>query len=356
MRGDLRRAIVAATAAVILAGARHAVSGPPQKLSETGLYVEGATGSIDPWNLPIEPQYPLWSDGVTKTRWIRIPDGATIDVSDPDAWVFPVGTKLWKEFALDGRKIETRLMWRASEDKWEFVTYLWNAEQTEATLAPEDGVANHVPLTPDAAYSIPSHSDCLACHGSGASPVLGFSTLQLSDDRDPLALHARPLAPGDVTLRTLDTYRLLSPRRADWVRKPPRIRTADPIERAALGYLAGNCGHCHNTRGPLGPLGLAVAHATAQPAALATLVDVPGSYMVPSVPEERSRRVASGRTDWSAVAYRMGSRRPSSQMPPLGTVLVDEEALDLLCGWISGMGARTPELRPRPRTANPLHR
>ena len=342
-----------------LADLPQAAGEPPQKLSETGLYVDIATKAIDPWNLPFEPQYPLWTDGATKLRWIRIPDGSTIDVSDPDAWVFPVGTKLWKEFSLNGRRVETRLMWRTSETAWTFVSYVWNAEQTEATLAPEDGVPNHVALTSDASYSIPSRSDCLSCHGSSASPVLGFSTLQLSDDRDPLAPHAKPLAPGDVTLRTLDTYRLLSPRREDWVKKPPRIGTADPIERAALGYLAGNCGHCHNTRGPLGPLGLAVAREGTKAeanATLATLVDVPGSFVVPSVPDERSRRVAPGRTDWSAVAYRMGSRRPSSQMPPVGTALVDEEALDLVAGWISGMGARTPELRPRPRPVSPLHR
>src|SRR5262245_49384063 len=178
----LRRAIMAATAAVVLAAPPRAAGEPPQKLSQTGLYLDIASRTIDPWNLPFEPQYPLWSDGATKARWIRIPDGTTIDVSDPDAWVFPVGTKFWKEFVLEGRRIETRMMWRTSQDAWVFLTYVWNAEQTEATLVPEDGIPNHVPLTADASYSIPSRSDCLSCHGSSASPVLGFSTLQLSDD------------------------------------------------------------------------------------------------------------------------------------------------------------------------------
>src|SRR5262245_5644757 len=66
----------------------------PLKLSETGLY--DSSGAIDPRNAPFVPQYPLWSDGAEKSRWIQLPEGARIDVSDVDAWRFPTGTKFWK--------------------------------------------------------------------------------------------------------------------------------------------------------------------------------------------------------------------------------------------------------------------
>ena len=56
---------------------------PPQRLSETGLFL--ADGTIDPRNRPFVPQYPLWSDGAAKSRWIHLPEGAKIDVSDIDA-------------------------------------------------------------------------------------------------------------------------------------------------------------------------------------------------------------------------------------------------------------------------------
>jgi hypothetical protein len=36
----------------------------------------------------------------------------------------------------------------------------------------------------------------------------------------------------------------------------------------------------------------------------------------------------------SALLARMRSRRPSSQMPPLGTVLGDSQALEALARWI----------------------
>ena len=42
-----------------------------------------------------------------------------------------------------------------------------------------------------------------------------------------------------------------------------------------------------------------------------------------------------GTPDASAMLMRMRSRSPSSQMPPLGTVLRDEKAIDALSKWIS---------------------
>jgi hypothetical protein len=36
----------------------------------------------------------------------------------------------------------------------------------------------------------------------------------------------------------------------------------------------------------------------------------------------------------------MRSRRPSSQMPPLGTVVVDGDAVDLVSAWIAGLPPR----------------
>jgi len=42
----------------------------------------------------------------------------------------------------------------------------------------------------------------------------------------------------------------------------------------------------------------------------------------------------------SALLVRMRSRRPSTQMPPLGTVLHDREAIDLVTAWIEDLGRR----------------
>jgi hypothetical protein len=44
--------------------------------------------------------------------------------------------------------------------------------------------------------------------------------------------------------------------------------------------------------------------------------------------------VKSGAPELSALLVRMRSRRPSSQMPPLGTVIPDRQATDLVSAWI----------------------
>jgi hypothetical protein len=88
---------------------------PPKTLQETGLYSDSETLQINPQHLSFAPQYPLWSDGATKRRWISLPPGAAIDGSDPDAWIFPVGTRLWKEFSFNGQKVETRYLERRTD-------------------------------------------------------------------------------------------------------------------------------------------------------------------------------------------------------------------------------------------------
>src|SRR5262245_16307764 len=67
----------------------------PPLLSQTGLYEKDGAFVVDHRNRPYSPQYPLWSDGAHKERWVFLPAGAPIDIANVDSWVFPVGTKFW---------------------------------------------------------------------------------------------------------------------------------------------------------------------------------------------------------------------------------------------------------------------
>jgi cytochrome c553 len=314
----------------------------PRLLSETGLYADAQTLTVDPRNRPFSPQYPLWTDGATKRRWIRLPDGATIDASNVDRWDFPVGTRIWKEFAFDGRRVETRLLWKARETQWVFASYAWNDDQRDAVLAPADGLPGVAEVAPGKRHSIPSRSECLSCHDSSRTEVLGFDALQLSDDRDPNAPHAERLTPEMITLRTLVAEERLRPSRKELVANPPRIQ-GDARTRAAIGYLTTNCGSCHNRESSIASLGLILKHSLNEPAAcppaLATTVDRAGHWVVPTAAPGTSRLISPGRPELSALVARTKSRRPSSQMPPLGTVVADREAVDLLTRWIEAMSA-----------------
>ena len=54
---------------------------PPRR--RPGLYSDAATLTIDARNRTFSPQYPLWSDGATKRRWVRLPAGSQINVAEP---------------------------------------------------------------------------------------------------------------------------------------------------------------------------------------------------------------------------------------------------------------------------------
>ena len=312
---------------------------PPALLADTGLYIDGSLTVVRPGNRAFAPQYPLWSDGLSKQRWIYLPPGTTIDGSDEYDWKFPVGTKLWKQFSLKDRKVETRLLWKANADGWVTASYLWNEAGTEATLAPAQGVPDVVEVTPGRRISIPSRTDCTACHGTKPPAPLGLNALQLSSDRDPNAIHGEPVGPDALTAVRLVNEGLLTHVRNDLAQTPPRIRTANDATRAMLGYLAANCGGCHNGKGEIAALGptLRLRELVEDGDAVArSLIDQPTRWQLPGLPDGHTVLVKPGAPDGSALLVRMRSRSPSSQMPPLGSVVRDQQAVDLLTRWITG--------------------
>jgi cytochrome c553 len=308
---------------------------PPATLAETGLYEADRPLVVAAQNRSYSPQYPLWSDGAAKARWVYLPPDTVIDDVDVNAWDFPVGTRFWKEFSFNGRRVETRMLWKGAPDRWVFASYAWNSAGTEATLAPEEGIPSVAQAGEDRRHSIPSVADCRACHDTTRTEILGFNALQLSPDRDPGAIHGEPLAPGMVTLTTLIEDGTL--RRSELLANPPRIRAESARTRAVLGYLATNCGNCHNRDTDIAQLGPSLKHgdvAAAGEAAAQHMVARRTTWQAPGLEEGASVLIDPRAPDMSALLLRMRSRRPSSQMPPVGTVLPDREALDTIARWI----------------------
>ncbi|HEU4579840.1 MAG TPA: hypothetical protein VFS67_16385 [Polyangiaceae bacterium] len=285
----------------------------PARLSETGLFADGAADTLGPGVRAYAPAYPLWSDGASKRRWFSLPEGSRIDSSDLDDWVFPVGTRFWKEFSLGGKRVETRLLVKvgAEPGDWAGAAYLWDDDQREARLAPEG--SRDLAGT---GYVVPSAAECAGCHGGRRSYVLGFSAVQLAPAELPLSL-------AELTSEGL----LTQP-----PEQPPRI-PGDARQHAALGYLHANCGHCHNSARPphAGPrcydphreidFWLPAAPA-AGPGALRTTVP---RYLTPGDPDD-SRLVT--------LISRRGKRL---HMPPLGSQRVDEQGVQLLSEWIESL-------------------
>lgn len=341
---DLAGPGAAAAAAAATEATPAAADELPQRLHGTGLYAADSGRTLAGDVAAFSPQYPLWSDGADKRRWLRLPPGAAIDASQPDAWSFPPGTRLWKEFALGGRPIETRYIERRADGRWRFATYLWNEDGSDARLAPERGASLPVADAPHGRYAVPSRGDCLACHGGAPAPVLGLSALQLSADRDPLAPHGQPRRPGELDLRALVERGWLRGLPPALLATPPRIAADTPVERAALGYLHANCGHCHHGGEGRVPLRLTLAQSVSDPAAsrnaaLRSALEAPSRWQ--PAPAAEAHILVPGRPEASVLAQRMQSRQPRVQMPPLGTELTDPEGLALVHRWI------TQDLTPR---------
>ncbi len=310
---------------------------PPQNLQDTGLYADFESLRVDPKHLAFAPQYPLWTDGAIKRRWISLPPGTAIDGSDPDAWNFPVGTRLWKEFSFNGQRIETRYLERQADGQWLYAAYAWSSDGREAQLVSERGRSAAYPLAGGRSHAIPGVSDCKVCHQGGRSEVLGFSALQLSPERDPGALHTEARPDPGVDLNSLVEKGLLVGLPRSLQENPPRIAAGSATERAALGYLHGNCGHCHNEQGSLKNLGLFLRHvseANDQPA-LASTIGQPVKTPAPGQSPDAVLRIEPGHPDQSGLLQRVASRYPALQMPPLGTEVVDGEAAELLRRWIA---------------------
>lgn len=311
----------------------------PGHLAGTGLFEPGSLDAVRAGILGFTPQYPLWSDGAAKRRWLALPRGTAIDARDPDAWVFPPGTRLWKEFSLGGRRIETRYIERTARGEWRFATYVWNADGTDALLAPPRGIrALPVAAAPEGRYAVPGRGDCLACHGGAPVPVLGASALQLSPLREG--------AGAGVDLRALVARGWLKGLPPALLAEPPRIAADTPLERAALGYLHGNCAHCHHRAGGQVPLALTLAQRVADPQAslreVREATQGAGSRFRPAT--GATQVVAPGDPDASVLLHRMATRNPRQQMPPLGTALPDTEALALIRQWIASLP--TPSTPP----------
>ena len=319
----------------------------PLHLAGTGLYADGSMSAIRPGNVPFSPQYPLWSDGASKRRWIHVPAGKWIDAKKPDAFEFPPGTKLWKEFG-HGRAIETRFIERVADGSWRFATYVWNDEGTDATLAPEDGIpALKAASAPGGVYAIPSRNDCLACHEGTTVPVLGFTAMQLSRDRDEFAVHGEPRHRGEADLVDFVARATIRNVPKAVLDDPPRIVAATPVGRAALGYLHGNCGHCHNATGAVAGIELVLQQRAADSyvSAQQTLDSLVGHASRFRMHGARTTsRIVPGKADESVIAARMQSTNPLTRMPPLGVSIVDAEGVALVERWIQ------QDLTPQPET------
>lgn len=261
------------------------------------------------------PRFELWADASDKERFLALPPGGAIDASDPNAWEFPVGTRIYKTFSLGGVRLETRMMEKFAPgpgfESWNFRVFVWSEDQRSVTETAGELVEDVLGTEHD----VPSQMQCVMCHSATADAVNGLATVQMRT-RDVDALVADgALAPAPT-----------------WVGVP-----GDEVAQNALGYLHANCGHCHRPGAPEDSglhLQLSVANlAVEDTAAFTTAVGVPGTW----IDAGATLRIVAGDPDASTLVRRIESRDPVAQMPPIATEQVDATGVAAVRAWISAL-------------------
>ena len=309
-------------------------SGLPPDLACTGLYSADDPTQYAADVMPYKPGVTLWSDGAEKHRYLHLPPGMTIDTSVQDAWKFPVGTKAWKEFVVNGVLVETRLFSKRSETLWDSGTYIWDAAGSAATL---NTAAKGIIL--DSGYEVPTQKDCDKCHHGGSDRLLGVEAVAL----------ALPDAEG-ATLTALAQQGALSNPPATTAITIPEDSTGQAA--AAIGYVHANCGMpCHSSRGlgdetklvlrlradefwapdgspiqtPVAMLDTYVSTVNQMPTTAAVAQQFPGALRV--TPGDHTK----------SLIWLVAHLRGNYQMPPLVSHAIDEAGTAKLASWIDAL-------------------
>lgn len=317
----------------------------PTLLSQTGAFANLITLEPSPGLIPYDMIEPFWSDGADKKRWMAIPNDGThntaaeqIQFSPDNAWDFPKGAVLIKHFEFPGNRLETRFEVKGDDDVYYYLTYKWNAAQTDAILLnasiDEDIVVNGVVQS----WHYPSRNECASCHFPQNGSVLGPKTRNLNKsivypssgiamnqlvNFSELGIITENITPNNVT-----NYMAVS----------AKDDLSASLEDRARGYLDVNCSSCHNPQ--VDNIAMFDARYTTP---LENQNLIYGDVIYDEglndpkviIPQDVSNSMAH---------FRMNSTQTGIAMPPLAKDVVDTEGVQLIADWINSLIPTTSNL------------
>jgi len=314
----------------------------PMLLSQTGCINMADPTKPAAGLIPYSVRSALWSDGASKERFVRVPDGTKIHVLDcaveTDAckdpglggkgeddghWDMPVGSVLVKNFSIEGKHIETRLLLHRSTSNisgWIGFSYEWNDAQTDATLLPDNADGKDKPVgSAQQVWHYPSRGQCMDCHTRYAGRSLGPTTAQLNAD----------FAYAEGSMNQLEKFKALGLFEAppkDIAGYPDPAGT-DMLEGRARSYLQTNCAICHRPGGAATTVDLRFSTAFA---------DTKLCEKVEHIENVPAYRLAPGSPLKSTMSVRMHAL-DMLRMPKFGSKVVDAVGTKLIDDWITAM-------------------
>ncbi|QTD57579.1 SO2930 family diheme c-type cytochrome [Parasphingorhabdus cellanae] len=304
-------------------------AGMPKKLSDFGFFKDAAGWQPNAGVELYQLNSALFTDYAEKYRYIYVPAGQQAVAENANGLLkFPVGSAIIKSFGyqIDGkdRLLETRVLLHRA-DGWLALPYVWNADQTEATLKV---AGTRIPvrftdpsgMVRDISYAVPNKNQCKECHSrDGAVVPIGPKVRNLSHD----------------SLDMLLSNNMLQSLSGDHPPIPDYADAAMPLQSRARAYLDINCAHCHNRQGSASNSGLFLTYEEESPVHI-------GVGKRPVAAGRGSGgfafAIAPGAPDQSILMHRLKSLEPGVAMPEVGRSLVHKEGAELLSQWIAEMG------------------
>ena len=307
----------------------------PRKLSETGLFLSTTELIAAEGVLPYEINAPSWHDGAESELLLALPKNSTAKFSSSNSskvhwltWDLPDGTALAQTLVEpeSGLRLETRILLKQNDD-WSAYSYVWNEEQSDASLVPKEGIRIQ---TKEREWLVPSRAECLVCHSRQAKFALSLTNAQLNCEVPVQGNNVNQLSSMQRQGYVEDSNPVHASLTIPQSDIPPLV---DPYEKSATlparvqAYFAVNCSHCHTPNGG----GNSKLN-------LAPWANPKEQHLLDATPEHdhfgitNARLIAPGFPERSVLPIRI-TLRGSGQMPPLGTQYPDIKGIQLLMEW-----------------------
>ena len=314
---------------------------PYQTLSEYNFFQADLKNLVPNYGvLPYKLNSSLFTDYAKKKRFVWLPNNTNANFVDDDSLLnFPVGAILIKNFYYDNvlpdystKIIETRLMIKKPEG-WIFAEYVWNDEQTEATLDLEGSFVD-IEWEQDneirtVQYRIPNEAECVICHKIDEVPFpIGTKPrhLNLLNLYDESMQNQLDKFKDFGYLADLESSSSVSS-------TPDYTNVSVPLENRVRGYLDINCAHCH----------IDLGHCDYRPIRLDFESTIDYTNLGICVPpdevigEDLGDIIIPGDPRNSVLHFRINSTDESTRMPLLGRTIVHKEGVELIEEWIEGL-------------------
>lgn len=341
----------AETAGYEAEGETSAQENAPEYLSEFGYFSNPRLHIPAEGVFPYEVNTPHFADYATLKRFIKVPEGSSIQLKEDFSMEYPVGTILIlavsypADLQVDASAehlIETRVLINRGHT-WDAFQYVWDEAMQDARLQKAGGSKKVSWLNHDGAqrahtYYLPNQNQCNQCHVQEGAFV--------------------PLGPASAKNlnREIETEQGTDNQLAYWARlgllnAPPEKLNEVPVfplwddpasatlEERARAYLDMNCSACHRPGGIAFTSGLDLRFEQREPV----------HFGVYKTPVAAGRGVGGGRfdivpgkPDESVLLIRMISTDPGVRMPIVGRGITHEEGVALVREWITSISY--PEL------------